>query len=256
MASRHIRLRWAVTAALLTLNCAPIQNRPDRTSVRVDGLYGNAENVHRGCDGELRSEAHRQLGGAVEASHEDARGLLAGGRAWLARGTLEEAAGFDPIGGASPYDLWGAGGWVGWDFASVGVDGGLHVAGAGDATPLLLPYLRMRFGRTETFWLEGAAGPDDPALYVNALSAGVGARNGPLRARAGLTAHGRLILSQEPQGEAPSSSRPELRVAADEGLDPGVYFDVQVDLPGHLGLGAGVLAAPNPAGRLGLIVHW
>ncbi len=260
MASRHIRLRWAVTAALLALHCAPVQRREERIEVAVGGMYGRAGYVDRGCDGEVLSERHRQLGFEASIRHEGAEGLLLGGRAFAAQDELTESRGFEPIATASPDWIVGAGGWVGHDWASVGVGGGFHVVHAVDANALFLPHLRLKLGNMQRIWFETALGPDDPLLFVNIYSGAVGLRGDRFRLRFGMTVGGRLLVSHQPDdvttdGRTFDRGR-ELRLGVGDGAG-GPFGDVEVDLPGHLGLGAGFFYGDDaPAGRLSLRYRW
>jgi hypothetical protein len=266
------RLRWVLTAALLAWSCGPVAPRPQRFTVGVNGGYDEGEDDYANCEGVHFTERHEVRSGGVDVRYEGEDGLLARGTAWLARGEMVQSSGFDPLGDAGPYTMFGLGGAVGQDRRNAGIEGGLQLAfSAHDAAPL--PFLRFKLGRTDVVWAELTLGPDDPQYYVNFAALGLGIRAGGLRLRFGLSAYGHLIVSRQPDhgrnddldpGDDGYVSRRDEKGREPLGLFPAsnadsgaAYVDLQLDLARGLGLSAGgLLTRDEPTAHLGLYYHF
>lgn len=237
-------LRWLSFASVLVVCCGPARPRREGTTLRLDGLGGDVEYTSD-CGGTHTFETHRQRGGSVEVTHT--RGdTTVGGRAWLFRDRLEEAHGFEPS-GQGTRSLMGLGGWGRWvqDRNAAFQFGGSVLATTDDQ--VLVPALGLSVGDLDYIWGELMLGPDNPALALNLISAGVAARGDAFRLRGGFTYNWRLLVARRPANDEGHGSGLQL---GDE--NTGGYLDLEIDLPGRLGFGIGGVFGETQAGRVGI----
>ena len=251
---RAVAVRWALLLTLLTVNCVAVDRGRSRTTLGVDGQAGSATHKSYGCGGEvLSAQTHSQVGGGVKVRHEGRDGLILGAGARLVRGTpdsyscqyedhCEPRRAID----MSPYTLMSGGLTIGFDFESLGTEGGFNVAHLIGGPSRVIPWARLKVGPMKAAWFETTFGPHDPLFVLNLLSLGAGWDTGPVGGRAGVMFYGVLLDDVEDRGD--------LKLGADsDGFDAGAYFDVVYALPGtQMAMTAGGFVGHSLGARLGL----
>jgi len=255
MTRRTLRLRWIAAIAFVSINCGPVQ-RKTRTSVEIDGRYGEAYDTTYGCDtGFVHRWEHEHLGGSAAVDYQNENGLTAGGRLRMQRGDLvryevgddTEPKVIDPEDRA--YALYAIGGRVGYDGKNLGGALGASVATVDGDAFIVYPYGSLKIGDLDAVWFELLAGSDDPLHIARVLSLGLGARGEDVNVQAGLGLYGQLVpdLSHADSGSLTVGAK-----ARD--LDVGAAVDVAWRPVDHIGLTGGVVVGAARAVRFG--VSW
>jgi hypothetical protein len=260
---RRLRVRWVLLVAALAWHCGPVARRGETLTVTGDLAYNEAIDTDYGCEGEVTGrQVHRSLGAAAALRYETAGGGLFGARfrgmaAEVIRayvGAYEDKPAQDIKGGLG-YGLLALGFDGGWDWKHAGFSLGLTaVIDANLRQAMAVPFAQLRLGDLSSLWLETSIGSDDPLFFYNVASIGAGLRLPQgFRARAGLTLHGKVIRDVLETYDGDERDRLQLALQSESGLDTGGHFELRYLPPtGGLGVELGVLAASEPAVRLGL----
>lgn len=246
--------------ALLAVKCGGVNHGADRTVVGANGYYGTAVDKHYGCEGELlNTQRHKQMGAGASIRHEFRRGGLLGASVGVLRGAPQEYKQEDRHDGnesgpidMSEYTLVNGSLRLGYDFAYLGGEGGVSIIKLVDGKAAAFPWGRLKAGDMEGTWFEVGFLTPNPLDSVDVFSGGLGVRTDSLRARVGVTFHGRAIRDvtwDQNGGEHKWSLG-----ANAENLDGGVYGELEwVPAGSNVGLSVGGTLSAAPGFRLGLV---
>ncbi len=223
--------------------CAHIPRSGDRTTVTGAAHVGRAQDISRGCEGELiDSESHQLVGGSVSVDHDTRSGLGAGGGINIGHAEVVAATGDLPGSAPTRYMFGSTSAYLSMDSKTFGVDIGasLLLAG-GDVT--VAPLTTLKFGAIDRVWLELAVGPHDGYLDGEMLGLHLAGQTDDFSLRVGFGGYARPLLSRD-SGIVFGTD--------DISLWAGVRFDASVRVTDRWALAGGFVASNTWSGWLGL----